>query len=145
MRITLGHSDDPDDAFMVWALAERKVDLRGFEFELLPSDIQTLNEWALEGKLDVTALSLATYPQVQDTYALLPHGASIGRGYGPIVVTREPARRTTASPFSTSNARAKTGSRTVGPSNSADRATVGSDSGFVPSRRSRTNSASLSR
>jgi 5,8-dihydroxy-2-naphthoate synthase len=90
MRITLGHSDDPDDAFMVWALAEQKVDLRGFEFELVPSDIQTLNEWALEGRLDVTALSLATYPLVHDTYALLPHGASIGKGYGPIVVTRGP-------------------------------------------------------
>jgi 1,4-dihydroxy-6-naphthoate synthase len=88
MRITLGHSDDPDDAFMVWALAERRIDLRGFEFELIPSDIQTLNEWALDGRLDVTALSIASYPLVQDTYALLPHGASIGRGYGPIVVTR---------------------------------------------------------
>jgi 1,4-dihydroxy-6-naphthoate synthase len=88
VRITLGHSDDPDDAFMVWALAERKLDLRGFEFELVPADIQTLNEWALDGRLDVTALSLAAYPHVHDTYALLPHGASIGRGYGPIVVTR---------------------------------------------------------
>jgi 1,4-dihydroxy-6-naphthoate synthase len=90
MRITLGHSDDPDDAFMVWALAEQKVDLRGFAFELVPADIQTLNEWALEGRLDVTALSLAAYPRVQQAYALLPHGASIGRGYGPVVVTRVP-------------------------------------------------------
>lgn len=90
MRITFGHSDDPDDAFMVWALAERRIDLRGFDFELVPSDIQTLNEWALDGRLDVTALSLAAYPQVHERYALLPHGASIGRGYGPIVVTREP-------------------------------------------------------
>src|SRR5437588_10737000 len=90
MAIRIGHSNDPDDAFMVWALAERRVDLRGFEFELVPADIQTLNEWALEGRLEVTALSLATYPLVQDRYALLPHGASIGSGYGPIVVTREP-------------------------------------------------------
>jgi 1,4-dihydroxy-6-naphthoate synthase len=90
VRIRLGHSDDPDDAFMVWALAERNVDLRDFEFELVPADIQTLNEWALEGRLEVTALSLATYPLVQDRYALLPHGASIGTGYGPVVVTREP-------------------------------------------------------
>ena len=75
---------------MVWALAERKVDLRGFEFELVAADIQTLNQWALEGRLEVTALSLATYPLVQERYALLPHGASIGRGYGPVVVTREP-------------------------------------------------------
>jgi 1,4-dihydroxy-6-naphthoate synthase len=90
VQIRLGHSADPDDAFMVWALAAGRVDLRGFEFELFPEDIQVLNEWALEARLDVTALSLATYPLVQDRYALLPHGASIGSGYGPIVVSREP-------------------------------------------------------
>jgi 1,4-dihydroxy-6-naphthoate synthase len=90
MRIRIGHSDDPDDAFMVWALETAAVDLRGFEVELVPADIQTLNVWALEGRLEVTALSLATYPLVQDRYALLPHGASIGTGYGPIVVSREP-------------------------------------------------------
>ena len=58
-------------------------------------DIQTLNEWALEGRLEVTAMSLATYPLVQDRYALLPHGASIGSGYGPIVVAPERSRATT--------------------------------------------------
>ena len=60
MRIRLGHSADPDDAFMVWALTAGRVDSRGFEFEFVPEDIQVLNEWALEGRLDVTALSLAT-------------------------------------------------------------------------------------
>ena len=90
MLVRIGHSADPDDAFMVWALATGHVDARGFEFELVPEDIQVLNEWALETRLDVTALSLATYPLVQDRYALLPHGASIGSGYGPIVVAREP-------------------------------------------------------
>jgi 1,4-dihydroxy-6-naphthoate synthase len=89
MRIRIGHSADPDDAFMVWALAAGRVDARGFEFEFVPEDIQVLNEWALEGRLEVTALSLATYPLVQDRYILLPHGASIGSGYGPIVVARE--------------------------------------------------------
>jgi 1,4-dihydroxy-6-naphthoate synthase len=89
MLVRIGHSNDPDDAFMVWALTAGAVDMRGFEFELVPSDIQTLNEWALEGRLEVTALSLAAYPYVQRQYALLPHGASIGTGYGPIVVTRE--------------------------------------------------------
>ena len=54
------------------------------------ADIQTLNEWALEGRLEVTAISLHAYPFVQDRYALLPHGASMGAGYGPIVVAREP-------------------------------------------------------
>jgi 1,4-dihydroxy-6-naphthoate synthase len=89
MLIRIGHSADPDDAFMVWGLAAGRVDAPGFELELVPQDIQVLNEWALEGRLEVTALSLATYPLVQDRYALLPHGASIGSGYGPIVVARE--------------------------------------------------------
>jgi 5,8-dihydroxy-2-naphthoate synthase len=87
--VHVGHSADPDDAFMVWALATGNVEARGFEFELVPEDIQVLNEWALEGRLEVTALSMATYPLVQDRYDLLPHGASIGSGYGPIVVARE--------------------------------------------------------
>jgi 1,4-dihydroxy-6-naphthoate synthase len=90
VRIRVGHSNDPDDAFMVWGLASGCVDPRGFAFEWVPADIQTLNEWALEGRLEVTALSAATYPLVQDRYALLPHGASMGSGYGPIVVAREP-------------------------------------------------------
>src|ERR687883_248769 len=74
---------------MVWALATGAVDTDGFELEFVPADIQTLNEWALEGRLEVTALSLAAYPRVHERYALLPHGASIGAGYGPIVVARE--------------------------------------------------------
>jgi 1,4-dihydroxy-6-naphthoate synthase len=87
--IRLGHSPDPDDAFMFWGLASGEVDPRRFEFEHVLRDIQTLNEWALEGKLEVTAISLAAYPLVQERYVLLPHGASMGSGYGPIVVTRE--------------------------------------------------------
>jgi 1,4-dihydroxy-6-naphthoate synthase len=86
MLIRLGHSADPDDAFMFWGLAAGSVDTRGFDFEPVIEDIQTLNEWALEGRLDVTAISLATYPLVQDRYVLLPHGASMGAGYGPVVV-----------------------------------------------------------
>src|SRR5438128_7593089 len=88
--IRLGHSPDPDDACMFWARAEGAVDTRGFEFEHVLKDIQTLNEWALEGRLEVTALSLHAYPFVQDRYVLLPHGASMGSGYGPIVVSRRP-------------------------------------------------------
>ncbi len=94
MLIRLGHSPDPDDAFMFWALAEKRIDARGFEFEHVLRDIQTLNEWALEGRLEVTALSLHAYPFVQDRYVLLPHGASMGSGYGPIVVAREPVSLT---------------------------------------------------
>ena len=88
MLIRLGHSPDPDDAFMFWALAAGMVDTRGFEFEHVLRDIQTLSAWALEGKLETTAMSLASYPLVQDRYLLLPHGASMGSGYGPVVVAR---------------------------------------------------------
>jgi 1,4-dihydroxy-6-naphthoate synthase len=91
MTIRVGHSADPDDAFMVWALQAGAVDTRGLELEPVVSDIQTLNEWATEGRLEVTAISLGAYPYVADRYVLLPHGASMGSGYGPVVVTREPA------------------------------------------------------
>ena len=89
MEIRVGFSADPDDAFMFWGLASGTVDARGYAFEPVIQDIQTLNEWALEGRLEVTAMSLATYPHVHERYVLLPHGASIGWGYGPIVVARE--------------------------------------------------------
>jgi 1,4-dihydroxy-6-naphthoate synthase len=75
---------------MVWALQAGAVDTRGLELEPVVSDIQTLNEWALSGRLEVTALSAVAYPQVADRYLLLPHGASFGEGYGPIVVARRP-------------------------------------------------------
>jgi len=88
VAIRVGHSADPDDAFMVWALEAGKVDTRGLELEPVASDIQTLNEWAVEGRLEVTALSAGAYPAVADRYVLLPHGASFGEGYGPIVVAR---------------------------------------------------------
>ena len=90
MLVRLGHSPDPDDAFMFWALAEGRIDMGEFEFELVHADIQTLNTWALEARLEVTAISLGTYPNVQDRYVLLPHGASIGSGYGPVLVAQEP-------------------------------------------------------
>ena len=89
MLIRVGFSADPDDAFMFWGLASGTVDPRGYDFEPVIEDIQTLNELALEGRLEVTAMSAATYPLVHDRYMLLPHGASIGHGFGPIVVARE--------------------------------------------------------
>jgi 1,4-dihydroxy-6-naphthoate synthase len=73
---------------MFWALAAGEVDTRGFEIEHVLRDIQTLNRWALEGKLETTAISVHAYPFVQDRYLLLPHGASMGAGYGPVVVSR---------------------------------------------------------
>ncbi len=75
---------------MYWALTTDLVDTRGFRFEQVLADIQTLNSWARAARLEVTAISLAAYPFVQQDYALLPHGASIGSGYGPVVVAREP-------------------------------------------------------
>src|SRR5688572_3855680 len=73
---------------MYWALTTDLLDTRGFRFEQVLADIQTLNHWARAARLEVTAISLAAYPFVQQDYALLPHGASIGSGYGPIVVAR---------------------------------------------------------
>ena len=90
MRIRVGFSADPDDAFMFWGLASGTVSARGHEFEPVIEDIQTLNRWSLEGRLEVTAMSLATFPHAADRYLLLPHGASMGSGYGPIVVARGP-------------------------------------------------------
>jgi 1,4-dihydroxy-6-naphthoate synthase len=78
---------------MFWGLAADRVDSRGFEFEHVLEDIQTLNEWALEGRLEVSAISLHTYPFVQDRYVILPHGASMGSGYGPVVVARDALSR----------------------------------------------------
>jgi 1,4-dihydroxy-6-naphthoate synthase len=86
----VGHSADPDDAFMFWAIEAGRVDTRGIAFEQVVSDIETLNGYALEGRLEVSALSLGAYPQVAERYVLLSHGASLGIGYGPIVVAREP-------------------------------------------------------
>ena len=73
MRVRVGHSPDPDDAFMYWAIAAGRVDTRGHEFEPVVADIETLNGWALEGRLEVTALSAGAYPHVRD--ALRPAAA----------------------------------------------------------------------
>jgi 1,4-dihydroxy-6-naphthoate synthase len=83
---TLGHSPDPDDAFMFYAMAEEKIDLRGYRFEHRLEDIQTLNERATRGELHISAISIHAYSYVADKYALLPCGASMGDGYGPMVV-----------------------------------------------------------
>src|SRR5437762_12894600 len=89
---TLGHSPDPDDAFMFYAMAEKKIDLRGYRFEHRLEDIQTLNERALRGELDISAISIHAFAYVSDQYALLPCGASMGDGYGPMVVAMDGAQ-----------------------------------------------------
>jgi 1,4-dihydroxy-6-naphthoate synthase len=86
---TLGHSPDPDDAFMFYAIAKNKIDLRGYQFEHRLEDIQTLNEQALLGELHISAISIHAYAYVADKYALLPCGASMGDGYGPIVIRKD--------------------------------------------------------
>ena len=87
--ITLGHSPDPDDAFMFYGLAKGLIDAHGFAFEHILQDIQTLNERATRGELDVSAISIHAYAHVSDQYALLPSGASMGDGYGPILVSKQ--------------------------------------------------------
>ncbi len=87
--ITLAHSPDSDDAFMHYALATNKIDTGKYRFKHILKDIQSLNEAAQNGVYDITAISFHAYAYVSDKYALLPHGASIGDNYGPIVVARE--------------------------------------------------------
>jgi len=91
---TLGHSPDPDDAFMFYAMAENKIDLRGYRFEHRLEDIQTLNERALRSELHISAISIHAYAYVSDKYALLPCGASMGDGYGPILIRKIPKPNT---------------------------------------------------
>lgn len=89
-HLTLGHSPDPDDAFMFYGLAANKVDARGWTFEHILQDIQTLNERALRAELDITAVSIHAFPFIADRYALTNCGSSMGDGYGPMIVAREP-------------------------------------------------------
>lgn len=90
MRLALGHSPDPDDAFMFWALAAGKIDAEGLEFEHVLQDIETLNRRAERGELEITALSVHAYAYLHERYLLLPHGASMGDGYGPLIVASRP-------------------------------------------------------
>src|SRR5580698_3481912 len=86
--LTLGHSPDPDDAFMFYGLAKELIPAQGYQFEHILQDIQTLNERATRGELDISAISIHAYAYVSDKYALLPSGASMGDGYGPMLVAR---------------------------------------------------------
>jgi 1,4-dihydroxy-6-naphthoate synthase len=104
VKISLAHSPDSDDAFMFYGLARGKVDADGLEVTHVLSDIETLNREAREGRHEVTAISFHAYPYVAERYALMPCGGSIGDGYGPLLVAREPldpaalGERTTAVP-----------------------------------------------
>jgi 1,4-dihydroxy-6-naphthoate synthase len=91
--LTLGHSPDPDDAFMFYALAKDLIPALGYRFEHILQDIQTLNERATRGELDISAVSIHAYAHVSDQYALLPSGASMGDGYGPMLVAKRSLTR----------------------------------------------------
>ena len=93
--LTLGHSPDPDDAFMWWPLAgldsgQAAIDTGQFRFRLVQEDIQSLNERSMRGELDITAMSCAQYPHVRERYAISSCGASMGDKFGPKVVSRQP-------------------------------------------------------
>src|SRR5690349_3934293 len=89
LELTLGHSPDPDDAFMFYGLAKELIATGDFRFKHVLQDIQTLNERATRGELDITAISIHAYADVSDKYALLPSGASMGDGYGPMLVAKQ--------------------------------------------------------
>src|ERR1044071_7100756 len=88
MKIHIAHSPDSDDAFIFYGLASGRVPSNGFELEHVLSDIESLNRAAFEGKYEITAVSFHAYAYLTDRYMLLPHGASMGDRYGPIVVAR---------------------------------------------------------
>lgn len=92
IKLRLGHSPDPDDAFMFYGLAKDKLPSGPYRFEHILQDIQTLNQRAMKGELEITAISIHAYPYVADKYALTSCGSSMGDKYGPMVITRQPMK-----------------------------------------------------
>jgi 1,4-dihydroxy-6-naphthoate synthase len=90
MKLTLGHSPDPDDAFMFYAMAKDKIDMGEYELDHVLQDIETLNQRAENEELDLTAVSMHAFAYLTDKYAMMPCGASMGDNYGPIVVAADP-------------------------------------------------------
>ena len=86
MKFTLGFSPCPNDTFIFDAIANKKIDTKGFEFDIVLEDVQTLNQWAIDGKLDITKLSYGVLPLVVDKYAVLNSGSALGRGVGPLLL-----------------------------------------------------------
>jgi 1,4-dihydroxy-6-naphthoate synthase len=93
LELTLGHSPDPDDAFMFYGLAKNLIETGDLRFKHILQDIQTLNERATRGELDISAISIHAYAYVSEQYALLPSGASMGDGYGPMLVAKQKLSR----------------------------------------------------
>ncbi len=89
MHLTLGFSPCPNDTFIFDAMVNNKIDTNGFTFDTNLEDVETLNNWAIQGKLDVTKLSFAVYLKVRDQYELLNSGSALGRGCGPLLISRD--------------------------------------------------------
>ena len=89
MKLTLGFSPCPNDTFIFDALVNKKIDAEGFEFDAILEDVQTLNEWALQGKLNITKLSYGVLPLVLDKYTVLNSGSALGKGVGPLLIKNE--------------------------------------------------------
>lgn len=94
MKLTLGFSPCPNDTFIFDALVNNKIDTEGFEFETVLADVETLNQWALQGKLDITKLSFPAFFRSLDHYTLLNAGSALGKGVGPLLVTKSEVRST---------------------------------------------------
>lgn len=88
MKLSLGFSPCPNDTFIFDALVNKKIDTEGLEFDVALEDVQTLNEWALKGKLDISKISYGVYPMVMDQYSLLKSGGALGKGVGPLLITK---------------------------------------------------------
>src|SRR6478735_7489870 len=89
MKLTLGFSPCPNDTFIFDALVNQKIDTKGFEFEVVLEDVETLNQWALQGRLDITKLSFPAFFQSSDKYVLLNSGSALGKGVGPLLISKE--------------------------------------------------------
>jgi len=90
MRFSLGFSPCPNDTFIFDALVNKKIDTEGFEFDVLLEDVQTLNQWAIEGKLDVSKISYGVLPLILNEYTVLRSGGALGKGVGPLLISKSP-------------------------------------------------------
>lgn len=97
MKFTLGFSPCPNDTFIFDALVNNKIDTEGLEFEVMLEDVQTLNQWALQHKLDITKLSYGVLPQVLDNYKVLNSGSALGKGVGPLLISKIPVDKVAVS------------------------------------------------
>lgn len=89
MKLTLGFSPCPNDTFIFDALVNKKIDTDGFEFDIFLEDVQTLNQWALQQKLDITKISYGVFPLLTDNYNLLDAGGALGKGVGPLLISKK--------------------------------------------------------